>query len=63
MRSGDMKKQVVLNEDDIRQTIANSFNVDKAKVNIERRYEEDTVEFGVAEKVYVIVEVPMNDQR
>ena len=25
MRSGDMKKQFVLNEDDIRQTIANSF--------------------------------------
>ena len=58
-----MKKQFVLDENDIRQTIANSFNVDKAKVNIERRYEEDTVEFGVAEKVYAIVEVPMNDQR
>lgn len=58
-----MKKQIVLDEDDIRQTIANSFNVDKAKVNIERRYEDDPVEFGVSEKVYAIVEVPMNDQR
>ena len=58
-----MKKQFVLDEDDIRQTIANSFNVDKAKVNIERRYEEEIVEFEVAEKVYAIVEVPMNDQR
>lgn len=60
-----MKKQVILSDEDIVQTIANSFNVDKAKVTLETY--KDTVGYGQNEKtIYrtrATVEVPMNDQR
>ena len=58
-----MKKQFVLDEQDIIQTISNSFSVDTDKVHIDRRYEEDVESFGLNEKIIVTVEVPMNDQR
>jgi len=58
-----MKKQFVLDEQDIIQTISNSFSVDTDKVHIDRRYEEDGESFGLKEKIIVTVEVPMNDQR
>lgn len=60
-----MKKQVILSDEDIVQTIANSFNVDKAKVKLETY--KDTAGYGQNEKtIYrtrATVEVPMNDQR
>ena len=60
-----MKKQIVLNEDDIRQTIANSFDTDKDKVTIEHQME--TEGYGLSEHLVpvftVTIEVPMNDQR
>ena len=60
-----MKKAVMLNDEDILQTIANSFNVDKAKVTLETY--KDTVGYGQNErtiyKTRAIVELPMNDQR
>ena len=60
-----MKKQVILSDEDIVQTIANSFNVDKAKVTLETY--KDTIGYGQNEKtIYrtrATVEVPMNDQR
>ena len=52
-----MKKQIVLNTDDIRQTIANSLNVGKDKVMLECTYEK-TVPVVIA-----VVEVPINEQR
>ena len=58
-----MKKQFVLDEQDIIQTISNSFSVDSDKVHIDRRYEEDGESFGLKEKIIVTVEVPINDQR
>ena len=54
-----MKKQIVLNEDDIRQTIANSFNVDKDKVKLDWEISPPNTK-----PVWIAtVEVPMNDQR
>ena len=60
-----MKKQIVLNEDDIRQTIANSFNVDKDKVTIEHHMEMEGQGMGehLVPVFKVTVEVPMVDQR
>ena len=58
-----MKKQFVLDEQDIIQTISNSFSVGTDKVHIDRRYEEDGESFGLKEKIIVTVEVPINDQR
>ena len=56
-----MKKQIVLNEDDIRKTIANSFNVDKDSVTF--TFYERTINYQPKDHFKVTVEVPMNDQR
>ena len=60
-----MKKQIVLTQDDIHQIIANSFSVDKSKVNLEPF--QDIEGWGTGEhyvpKVRATVEIPMNDQR
>ena len=59
-----MKKQIVLNQEDIRQTIANSFNVDKDKVEID--WDVSKIKDHVSSEFLAIkatVEVPMNDQR
>ena len=60
-----MKKQIVLDEEDVRQTIANAYNVDKDKVSLEIVIV--TEGCGVSEhlvkRTKVTVEVPMNDQR
>ena len=60
-----MKKQVILDSDDVKQIVANSFNVDTNKVGI---YMYTDIEgHGVNEchvsKLNVTVEVPMVDQR
>ena len=54
-----MKKQIVLNEDDIRQTIANSFNVEKDKVKLDW----ELTSPGFDRLCVAIIELPMNDQR
>ena len=60
-----MKKQIVLTDDDIRQTLANSFNVDKKNVSLETYT--DIVGYGMGEssavRVKATVEVPMNEGR
>lgn len=60
-----MTKQIVLNEDDIRQVIANSFSVDKGKVYLITFTE--TKGYGTGEhtvtSVKANVDIPMNDQR
>ena len=60
-----MKKQIVLNQEDIRQTIANSFSVGKDKVTLEHHMEMEGQ--GMGEHLVPVfkatVEVPMNDQR
>ena len=60
-----MKKQIVLNEDDIRQTIANSFNVDKDKVTMNNYMKTEGQGLGehLVPVFTVTIEVPMNDQR
>ena len=60
-----MKKQIVLTQDDIRQTLANSFNVDKSKVTIEHFMEVEGQGMGelLVPVFKAIIEVPMNDQR
>ena len=61
----EMKKQICLTQDDIRQIIANAFSVDTDKVDLEPY--KDLEGYGVCEhyvaKVKATVEVPMNDQR
>ena len=60
-----MIKHIVLNEDDIRQVIANSFSVDKAKVYLITFTE--TKGYGMGEhtvtSVKAHVDVPVNEQR
>ena len=60
-----MKKQIVLTKDDIKQTLANSFNVDMDKVHIECFMDVEGYGQGevLAPNVRATVEVPMNDQR
>ncbi len=60
-----MKKQIVLNQDDIRQTIANSLSVGKDKVILEHTYETEGQGMGerMVPVLIAIVEIPMNDQR
>ena len=58
-----MKKQVILQESDIIQTIANSFSVDTKDVMI--RHYKETIGYGYSEKdvdrVEITVNLPMND--
>ena len=60
-----MKKQIVLSQEDIRQELANSFNVDKDKVELDWKI--GTKDDGSFPRTVVTwiatVEVPMNDQR
>lgn len=60
-----MKKQVILDCGDVQQIIANSFNVDTNKVDIDLYT--DIEGYGVNEchvaRMKVTVEVPMVDQR
>ena len=60
-----MKKQVIMTEADILQTIANSFDTDVKNVNI--RHYKETVGYGLSEKeidrVEVTVNLPMAEQR
>jgi len=60
-----MKKQVLLTDEDILQTIANSFNVSKDAVRLETY--KDTVGCGQGERdifrTRATVELPMNDGR
>lgn len=62
-----MKKQIILTQDDIQQIIANSFNVDKDKVNFEKYEDIECSVLGLSyvhvDKVKATVEVPMNEQR
>lgn len=60
-----MKKQICLTQDEIRQIIADAFNVDNDKVYLEPY--KDLEGYGTGEhyvaKVKATVEVPMNEQR
>lgn len=60
-----MKKQVIMTEDDILQTIANSFSTDVKNVSI--RHFNETVGYGYSEedidRVEVTVDLPMVEQR
>jgi len=60
-----MKKQVIMTEDDILQTIANSFSTDVKNVSI--RHFKETVGYGYSEedidRVEVTVDLPMIEQR
>ena len=60
-----MIKQIILDESDIQQAIANAFCVDKKAVTIEAF--KDLEGFGQAEhpvtRVKATIEVPMNEQR
>ena len=60
-----MKKQVILQENDIVQTIANSFSVDTKDVML--RHYKETIGYGYSEKdvdrVEITVNLPMNDRR
>lgn len=60
-----MRKQLILEEEDIITEIAKAYAVDKDNVSIERYT--DTVGYGMAEsevhKIQVVVEFPVNDQR
>ena len=60
-----MKKQVILNKEDIRQCIADAYFVDKNKVDVETFM--DIEGYGPNEhevaNVKATVELPMNDQR
>lgn len=60
-----MKKQIVLTQDDIQQVIANTFCVDKDKVNLEPfiTIEGFKMDEHPVAKVKATIEVPMNDQR
>lgn len=60
-----MKKQIVLDEEDVRQTIANAYNVDKDKVGLEIVIVTEGCGVGehLVKRTKVTVEVPMNDQR
>ena len=64
-RRKKMKKQVLLTDEDILQTIANSFNVSKDAVRLETY--KDTVGCGQGERdifrTRATVELPMNDGR
>ena len=60
-----MKKQVILQESDIVQTIANSFSVDTKDIML--RHYKETIGYGYSEKdvdrVEITVNLPMNDGR
>lgn len=60
-----MRKQLILEEEDIITEIANAYAVNKDSVSIERYT--DTVGYGMMEsdvhKVRVVVNFPVNDQR
>ena len=60
-----MKKQVVLDKSDIRQQLANIFNVDTDKVQIECFMDVEGYGPGeqLAPNVRATIEVPMVDQR
>ena len=60
-----MKKQVIMTEADILQTIANSFSTDVKNVSI--RHYKETIGYGYSEedidRVEVTVDLPMVGQR
>lgn len=60
-----MKKQVIMTEADILQTIANSFSTDVENVSI--RHYKETIGYGYSEedidRVEVTVDLPMVEQR
>ena len=60
-----MKKQIVLDEEDVRQTIANVYNVEKDKVNLEIVIVTEGCGVGehLVKRTKVTVEVPMVERR
>ena len=53
-----MKKQVILSESDIIQTVANSFSVDKNSVSLQ--HYKDTIGYGYSEETIDRVEITIN---
>lgn len=60
-----MKKQIVLSREDIQQALANSFNVDTDRVQIECFMDVEGLGPGerLAPQVKATIEVPMVDRR